>query len=175
MITVVKLNKNILRNQNGQSLFEFIIFVPFLVFFYTIFYTAGNSINGSINQQKAVRGYYYSLVKGNSYLLTFNDLENLKNFSINTAGFFGIGWFEHQTGNQRFAPCFEFNSILKNNTTEKCDGQERDIPGSSSRFVRIFTYYGVCGATYTLSSKPLANGRYEFDFTHQTGSCILAK
>jgi hypothetical protein len=56
----VKNFKTKFLNQEGQAVFELLIFLPFLLFLYTIYYTAGNAINGSINQQKAVRGYFYS-------------------------------------------------------------------------------------------------------------------
>jgi len=82
-------------DQKGQSVFEFIIFVPFLVFLFTIFYTCGSAINGSINQQKAVRGYFYSLVKGNSYVIGTQDLDIYKSKSMSQVGFFAIGWSEH--------------------------------------------------------------------------------
>ncbi len=136
-------------NQKGQALFEMILFLPFLMFLYTIYYTAGNSISGSINQQKAVRGYFYSLVKGNSYVIPLVDLRNFKmNSGITKVGFNTVGWNDHLTGKQSFAPCFKFSSLLKNNSTETCDGNERDEEGTS-HFIRLFTFYGVCGPYYT--------------------------
>ena len=136
-------------NQKGQALFEMILFLPFLMFLYTIYYSAGNSINGSINQQKAVRGYYYALVKGNSYLNTNSELlDFLNNHGIGNVGFNSLGWNDHQVGNKPFAPCFKFSSLLKNNSTEECDSGDRDGEGTS-RFIRLFTFYGVCGPHYT--------------------------
>ena len=69
---------NILENSEGQAIFELILFMPFLVYFVTLLFTAGNSINGSINQQKAVRGYFYHLLKGNSNLPVKLDLDAFK-------------------------------------------------------------------------------------------------
>ena len=145
MITVGK----ILKNQKGQAIFELLIFIPFLIFLYSIYYTVGNSISASINQQKAVRGYFYSLIKGNSYLNTFKDLEDFSNGGIKTVGFSAVGWRESElTGKKAsIAPCFKFSSLLKNNSSEECESGERPEE-QSSRFIRIFTFYGVCGPVY---------------------------
>ena len=150
MITVDKK----LKNQKGQALFELIIFIPFLIFLYTIYSTTGNSISASINQQKSVRGYFYSLMKGNSYLNTLPDLEQFSDNSIKMVGFSAIGWREKSDrgGKSAYAPCFRFSSLLKNNSTEECDGDDREKDSqdhSISRFVRVFTFYGVCGPVYS--------------------------
>lgn len=138
-----------------------IIFIPFLIFLYTIYSTSGNSISASINQQKAVRGYFYSLTKGNSYLNTLDDLEKFRNRSIKMVGFSGIGWREKSknSGDQSFGPCFKFSSMLKNGSTEECDDSTRETDDDgvpSSRIIRIFTYYGVCGPVYSETSDPNA-------------------
>lgn len=138
--------KNI-NNEKGQAIFEFIIFLPFLVFMFTIFYTAGNSINGSINQQKATRGYYYTLVKNNTYLLTETDLARFSEHSLKRVGFFAIGWREKGDDSKQYGNCFKFMSLLKGTATEECDSEER-IDDDASAFVRVFTSYGVCGGTY---------------------------
>lgn len=152
---VDKINEkiSILKNQKGQAVFELIIFLPFLMFLYSIFYTAGNSISGSINQQKAVRGYFYSLTKGNSYLNTKLDLIEYSKGTISSVGFSALGWREKTTdqGSNGFSPCFKFSSMLKNNINEPCDSPDRDEAGSS-RNIRVFTYYGVCGPVYSETS-----------------------
>lgn len=136
-------------NQKGQALFEMILFLPFLMFLYTIYYTAGNSISGSINQQKAVRGYFYALVKGNSYIISLGELKSFREtYNITKMGFNSVGWNEHLSGKKSFAPCFKFSSLLKNGSSEQCEGSEREGEGSS-RFIRLFTFYGVCGPYYT--------------------------
>ena len=56
-----KLSKQ--ERARGQALFEFIVFLPFLLFMLTIMFTVGNAINGSINQQKAVRRYFFTSTK----------------------------------------------------------------------------------------------------------------
>lgn len=149
---------SLISNQQGQGIFELIIFLPFLMFLYSIFYTAGNSISGSINQQKAVRGYFYATTKGNSYLNTKLDLLELNDKGRKTVGFSSLGWREKSTdGQNAFAPCFKFSSLLKNDSNEECDDDEREEE-SSSRYIRIFTYYGVCGPVYTESAD--AGGKF---------------
>jgi hypothetical protein len=158
-------------NQKGQALFEMILFLPFLMFLYTIYYTAGNSISGSINQQKAVRGYFYTLVKGNSYVISLGELTRFRrDYSIKSVGFNSVGWSDHLVGSQSFAPCFKFSSLLKNNSTEECNGNERDTEGSS-RFIRLFTFYGVCGPYYNMNQP----NSYEINPGNQAAekSCTL--
>ncbi len=154
---VGKLKKNLINNEKGQAVFELIIFIPFLVFLYSIYYTIGNSISGSINQQKAVRGYFYALVRGNSYINSLTDLQELNGGAVKRIGFNAIGWREKSDGAGKlaFAPCFKFSSVLKSNTTEECDDSTREDEGKS-RLIRVFTFYGVCGPAYTTSP----NGAY---------------
>ena len=142
--------KKSLKNQRGQALFELIIFIPFLIFLYTIYSTVGDSISASINQQKAVRGYFYSLIMGNSYLNTPLELEEFSKASIQSVGFSALGWREkgNVNGTNSIAPCFKFSSLIKNNSTEDCDSKDRDEEGVS-RFIRLFTFYGVCGPVYS--------------------------
>ena len=147
-----KFKKTFIQNERGQAVFELVIFIPFLVFLYTIYYTIGNSISGSINQQKAVRGYFYALVRGNSYINSLTDLSELSDNGIKRIGFNAIGWREKSDagGKSAFAPCFKFSSILKNNTSEECDDGTREDEGKS-RLIRVFTFYGVCGPVYSTS------------------------
>jgi hypothetical protein len=156
MVDNIKLIKPIqnLKNQKGQAIFELLIFLPFLIFLYSIYYTAGNSISASINQQKAVRGYFYSLTKGNSYLNTYPDLKSFAESTLVSVGFSAIGWREREVNTKgSTAPCFKFSSLLKNESTEECDSADRPEE-NSSRFIRIFTFYGVCGPVYKKTTDP---------------------
>ena len=165
-----------IKNQKGQALFEMIIFLPFMLFLYTIYYTIGNSISGSINQQKAVRSYFYQIVKGNSYMVTLSDLKGFSTSGLKKVGFNSVGWNERLAdGNTSFAPCFKFSSLLKSNSSEKCDDSEREEEGSS-RFIRLFTYYGVCGPSYMETTELSgSNPYYDIPPNGQTqiGSCAL--
>lgn len=158
-----------LKNNKGQAIFEMVIFLPFLVFLFTIFYTVGNSLSGSINQQKAVRGYYYHLVKGNSYIVPPQDIEGYKAGGIKKMGFFAIGWSETQPDGQTpSGNCFHFTSMLKNGSTEECISKTRD-PADESSFVRIFTMYGVCGPVFQVTD----NGQVIIEQHAQMEQCAL--
>ncbi len=143
-----------LSNEKGQAIFEMILFIPFLLFLYTIYYSAGNSISGSINQQKAVRGYYYISLKNNSYVNSMPEVVHLRDLGLKKIGFNAFGWSDHFEGSKKeaYGTCFKFSSLLQNGSNEDCNSGEREEVGSS-HFVRIFTYYGVCGPTYIADSK----------------------
>jgi hypothetical protein len=164
-----------LRDQKGQAIFELIIFIPFLVFLYTIYSTTGNAINASINQQKSVRGYFYSLIRGNSYINSLPDLEEFSGFGVKTVGFASLGWREKsdKSGKTAYAPCFKFISLLKgSSSSEDCDSANRDTDSRGngvSHYVRVFTFYGVCGPVYTETADQV-NGLafYEIKSTAQS-------
>ena len=147
MVASLKKSSKLL-DQKGQALFEMILFLPFMLFLVTIYYTCGNAINGSINQQKATRGYFYALVRNNAFLNSFSDLDELKSGGLNSIGFSAIGWRDHGVEQEAYAPCFKFSSILNNGSTEDCNGKSPDAADGSSRYVRVYTFYGVCGASY---------------------------
>jgi hypothetical protein len=164
-----------MNNENGQAIFELIIFLPFLIFLYTIYYTVGNSISASINQQKAVRGYFYQLVKGNSYIVPAVDLaSDVNEHGIHTVGFFALGWADELLNNQPVGNCFHFSSMLKNNSTEVCNSSVREEP-SSSYFIRAFTMYGICGPVFEPPTTALLNGGKQFvlDQARQMAKCEL--
>lgn len=147
--------KKYLSNEKGQAIFEMILFIPFILFLYTIYYTAGNAISGSITQQTAVRGYFYISMKGNSYVNTSVDIDALKSSGMKMIGFNAFGWTDHMGGSggkETFGTCYSFSSLLRNGSSDTCEGPEREKPGSSP-FVRVFTFYGVCGPVYTANSQ----------------------
>lgn len=159
--------KKHLKDQKGQAIFELILFLPFLLFLYMIYATAGDSISGSINQQKAVRGYFYGLVKGNSYLNTLQDLNQYASSNLRMVGFSTLGWREKEEvgkgTNAAFAPCFKFSSMLKSDSSEECDDKARsqDSDGNGvTHFIRVFTFYGVCGPVYSATQ---VGGRDHFE------------
>ncbi len=165
--------KKIINNKSGQAIFEMIIFLPFLIFFYTIFYTVGNSISASINQQKAVRAYFFQLVKGNSYIVPGIDLRtSFAQESMKKVGFYAIGWNETMKGDTPVSNCFKFNSMLKNNSKEECDSKNR-TPPESSKIIRAFTVFGVCGPIFSLTNATSENSKkYIVDQATQLSGAI---
>lgn len=145
----VKFLRKFLKNEKGQAIFELVVFLPFLVFLYTTYYTLGNSINGSINQQKATRRYLFYLLKGNSRALVVKDLQSYVGSGIQSAGNFAVGWREKSsgaTGGASFATCYRFNTLFASEADEECDGRNSEI---SSNFIKVFTFFGVCGENYS--------------------------
>lgn len=147
----VKEKKNIC-NEEGQAIFELLIFMPILIFFYTIIFNVGNSINVAINQQKVTRRYFYDLAKGNSYIPSNLVLDRFKS-GFTRAGISMVGFADRLDGGgggsgEPIAPCFKFNTFFTGNNGEECEA-----PTSGERqtsFVRVFTAYGVCGENYSL-------------------------
>lgn len=151
--------EKILNNSEGQAIFELIVFLPFLVYFVTILFTAGSAINGSINQQKATRGYFYYIVKGNSNLPVASDLNALSGSGIASVSVASIGWAEKKTegGEENYGTCYEF-SRLYSSSEETCDTKRTET--DKSIFIKPLTFYGVCSATYSLQP----DGEYLLDY-----------
>lgn len=146
-----KKKKNILLQEQGQSIFELIVFVPLLLVVLTVMINTGNAINASINQQKATRGYFYFLVRGNSQIQRAEWLVDGWGFGFTEMGFNAVGWRRSDLGTDEenpMAACFKYSSFLSNLGGETdCD----DVSGSSEKkspYVKIFTVYGVCSQTY---------------------------
>lgn len=152
-----KKNK-ILSNHEGQAIFELILFMPFLVYFVTLLFTAGNSINGSINQQKATRGYFYHIVKGNAILPVRSDLNAFKGEGVTSVSVSSLGWAEKRPDENNFATCYKF-STLYSTSEEVCDEKAPDP--NTTIFVRPYTFYGVCSGTYVMQG----DGEYLLDQT----------
>ncbi|ATH06545.1 hypothetical protein BIY24_00880 [Halobacteriovorax marinus] len=156
-MAVKKLKKNILRNEEGQAIFEFVLFLPFIIFLYTVLINITNSINGSINQQKATRGYFYRLVKHDSRTPNRVDIEFLLGSGINVMGASSVGWRRKSVGDtQSFGTCYKFMNFFGNETDEECD--ESRVGEVTSNFIKLFTFYGVCGETYMKSTSGYVEG-----------------
>lgn len=142
-----------IKSQKGQSLFEFLVFLPLLVMLIGVFYSFGSAMSMSINQQKAVRGYFYHLLKGNSYGINFPDLVYMSGQGTKRVGMFSIGWRARESGGGKhsFGSCFRVSNIFAGSDNEDCDGPERPTEGSS-RFIRSFTAYGICGNSFVESN-----------------------
>ena len=145
--------KTKLNNEDGQAIFEVLIFLPLLIFLYTILYNVGNSINVSINQQKVTRRYFYYLIKGNSFLPSQDDLQAFR-AGYQRVGMSVIGYKDKSEGGAGngvpIAPCFKFNSFLTGTTDETCD--EAKSGERLTSFIRVFTAYGICGETYSIQN-----------------------
>jgi hypothetical protein len=158
-----------MKNQKGQALFEFIFFMPFMLLLVTLFLTFGGSINGSINQQKATRGYFYSLLMNNSTAPTLPELQALK--SLDSIGASIAGWTSELFGGVTpQATCYKLSTFMTSGPSDKCE-DPRDPAARATNFVRIYTAYGVCSASFRKE-----NGKFEYDIMNQSNggtSCSI--
>lgn len=137
-------------DEKGQALIEFIMFVPFLLILYSITLTLGAAVNGSINQQKITRGYFFSRVKHNSMAPTQINLQSLG--TLGSAGLVVFGWMEKFASGTDLpkAPCYKMRSLLNADPSDSCD----TTYDQATQFIRVSTVYGLCGATYANINSP---------------------
>lgn len=140
--------KKKLNNEEGQAIFEILVFLPIFLFFYTIIFNVGSAINVSINQQKVTRRYFYFLNKGNSFLPGTLDLETWGSMSY--TGLSMLGYRDYAESDQPIAPCFEFSNFMTGDSGETCD---TPLSGESkTNFIKIMTAYGICGESFFQSN-----------------------
>lgn len=134
--------------QEGQAIFEFIVFVPFYIYLLTVLMSFGNSLNASINQNKAIRGYYYRVAASSSRLPTREDLEKLADKGIEAVGMGVIGYQEKEIdAGAALAGCVGVQRYIGSDAgSETCE--EPEDGSNQTRFVRIFTAYGTCGESW---------------------------
>ncbi len=135
--------KKLKKNNEGQSLIEFIVFLPIVTILLVILLNIGSSINGAINQQKITRSYFFSRVKGNSMIPY--EKENFEVF-----GMFHIGWAEIMKGEQPVLPCYDLSLNILSDENDETDC--KNYTGDSTQFIRVGTVFGMCGATYIRTS-----------------------
>ncbi|MAW07089.1 MAG: hypothetical protein CME61_02280 [Halobacteriovoraceae bacterium] len=140
MITDVKVRQ---INKKGQAMFEFVIFLPFVIVLFKMFLNIGGAINGSINQQKTLRGYFYHTLRGSSYFPSLKTLDSSwKTFS--EAGFYAIGFSETLIDDKPISPCYKIEPFFGPDV-DKCLERPKN---NKSQFIKPKTMYGLCGAHY---------------------------
>lgn len=135
--------KNELISQKGQALIELIIFLPLMITIYSVIGGFASSINGSINQQKITRAYFYYRIQNNSTIpgpKTNRDFTQWKQF-----GMFFIGWRDKLNGDSPVMPCYKISIPFKEAPEDNCEDQYTQ---DKTLWVRVGTVYGVCGQTY---------------------------
>lgn len=137
------MKKNNYKEQ-GQALIELIIFLPLIVTLYSVIAGFANSINGSINQQKISRAYFYNRIQNNSTIpgpnLVEGSYQSWTLFSV-----FYIGWKDYFKGEVPVMPCYKVSIPFKDSPTDKCEDSYTD---AKTLWVRVGTVYGVCGSTF---------------------------
>lgn len=137
-----------IENEQGQALIELIIFLPLMFMFYAMISGFANAINGSINQQKITRSYFYYRAQNNSTIPKPNKgdggsyaHENWKQF-----GMFFIGWRDDFVDGKPMAPCYQLTGPFGPSDSDTCESTEYSQP--TTQFIRVQSVYGICGGTY---------------------------
>jgi hypothetical protein len=141
------------HSKKGQALFEFIVFVPFMFLTYTVSLNLFSAINGSINQQKVTRGYFYARLKHNSMAPNFGELRTMQVSGATYAGMLALGWrvnpFTEGESDGNAVPkanCYKVATMFSQTQLDECE-DKLDENGPTS-FIRVKTVYGVCGSSY---------------------------
>lgn len=144
-------DRNFVENEEGQAIFEFMIFLPVMLYMLVMLINVGNSINASINQQKAARGYLFYLIKGNSQGNRKTDLADFATKPLTEVSSFIIGWRARQdgTGTKSYGSAYKLPTLPWGNSTqdEDCD-EKTDASEKTTQCIKVFTMVGVCGETY---------------------------
>ncbi len=141
---------DIYKNEDGQAMFELVLFVPILIYLGGLIMNFGNSINASINQQKFTRGYTYYLLNGNSNGLIERDLRQLANLNLVSANIIGWRFKEEGSGSVSFGAYYRLPNVpFAGSASEDCLEKFSD---NQTSCIKIFTLYGICGETYSRMS-----------------------
>ncbi len=141
----------VVKNKKGQALIELIIFLPLMFSLYGIISGFANAINGSINQQKIARAYFYFRIQNSSMIPRIHPVdpetgESTGQDSWTKFGMFFIGWADYlEGGRDPIMPCYEITIPFVQSGNDSCE-----LPYStpSTQFIRVGTVYGICGATF---------------------------
>lgn len=140
------------KNEKGQALIELIIFLPLMFMLYSVISGYANAINGSINQQKVTRSYFYYRIQNNSTIPKPDPDGGYRSWS--RFGMFFIGWKDYFQGRTPVYPCYKVSIPLASAGSDVC--QEK-YTTPTTQFIRVGTVYGLCGASYA---------RYDQDVVH---------
>ena len=147
LIMDVKKKLNILKNEKGQGLIEFFLFLPFILMMYSICLSLASSINASINQQKVARGYFYYKMSNNTMIPGPRRDGRTPEANWDTYSMHVNIWAESQlNGSDKVkATCFKFEVPLGESSGDSC---EQGYSGRTTQYIRVATAYGICGNTY---------------------------
>jgi hypothetical protein len=145
MIMGANVKKKLINSKKGQALIEFIVFLPIIIGLYSIISGFANAINGSINQQKISRAYFYNRIQNNSNFPGPSLVEEAYG-GWSYFGAFFIGWkeFFKEEGNP-LMPCYKVSLPLQNNQQEKCNEGYSD---KNTSLIRVGTVFGMCGTSF---------------------------
>ena len=161
-------------DKKGQAIFEFIVFLPIMVILYGVIVAISSAINGSINQQKATRGFTYGMIKGNPTIPLRILVERNANEGVERQGMFVHLFGDELTGgaNPRpFAVCYKVR-LFGQEDDEECKDPITDAGDNSSRWIRVKTAYGLCGASYVVDKNQNNQIRIDYSRSAHNDSCL---
>ncbi len=159
-----------IKNEKGQAVFELLVFLPFMIFMYMVILSVSSAINGSINQQKITRGYFYgTAVKWNSTIPTPRVLHKIE--GVEQFGNYINGWKMRFVtgGTSPLAPCYKLAPFLPASEKEVC---EDNLGKDNTQFIRVKTVYGVCGTTYMIVNGGAGRLFHRSDNVASASSCL---
>lgn len=134
-------------DQSGQALIELIIFLPLMFGIYGMIRGFANAINGSINQQKVTRSYYYFRIQNNS-MVPRPLMEHAQSWSKFGMSF--VGWADHLDGVSPIATCYQITIPMTPSATDRC---QTSYSTETTSHIRVGTAYGICGATFAVDGE----------------------
>jgi len=154
-------------NQRGQALIELIVFLPLMFALYSMISGFAGAINGSINQQKATRAYFYYRVQNNPFVPK-PDIDNTHE-TWQEFGMFFVGWMDDMQSDNPIAPCYRITIPMANNGNEQCSGP---YSSETTQLIRVGTAYGICGATFAKATA--GSGHKVYILPHANGASPLS-
>lgn len=166
------------KNESGQALIELIIFLPIMFTVYALISGFANAINGSINQQKITRAYFYFRTMNNSYVPK-PDYINQPYFSESWRkfGMFMIGWRENMANQtEPLMPCYKISFPIAAAQGDNC---ENSYGQPTTQYIRVGTVYGVCGGTFATQASEVVHlpdmMGATFNLVVDKGSCLITR
>jgi hypothetical protein len=163
------------NSQKGQALIELIIFLPLMITVYSVIGGFASSINGSINQQKIARSYFYFRIQNNSSI-PGPTLLGTSGSSWKKFGMFYIGWKDHFINSKTpVMPCYKITIPFKENPSDQCDQAYTD---PKTLWIRVGTVYGVCSTTHAVQNDKyflIPDGGGSFTEVLDKNSCTISQ
>lgn len=139
-----------MKNEKGQAIFELIIFLPIFLFLMKTLFDYGDAINHSINQNKAVRSYYFYIAANDTNLPNLAYLGDFQSKSIKTISLDTFSWSTKTVPDESQLPsgsCVKVPGFLGNDIPEECDSPAPDE--MKSQFIRVYSSFGLCTGTWS--------------------------
>lgn len=154
-------------NQKGQALIELVVFLPLMFTLYSMISGFAGAINGSINQQKATRAYFYYRVQNNPFVPKPDEGDTHLNW--NEFGMFFVGWLDQMQSDNPISPCYRISLPMASNAPEQCD---QPYTQETTQYIRVGTAYGICGATFARATA--GSGHNVYILPHAAGASGLS-